>query len=381
MKIGLNGYAFGSTKDRVSQYATFCIRALVEGNPSHEFVLYVPRKITDVLPKNCTVVVLVASSAESRKNWERKVESDDAFESLDFFHSFQDSWIQSSKVPFGITFHSTLILKPKRFIWQTWLHRKRINRSVKKAKLIITVTDVLRKEISHAFSLPLDHIRVVPGAADVYFQKTPELAAIQEAQKNVSKGHDFLMYVGKVRKSSHIRDVLASFSQMLSEPRFAKLKLVITGRIPYHRDPLYLSQGDLQKIVQGLGMRGSVLFSGPLKREQLRALYKLARGIVCDTTDLGFPVVAFEAALSGTAMLLPNTQPYSEFFTGEYLRYDTKNPKSLRLALSLLADTSVSKTDQVVKAQIAAHSYSWNEAAHSLMRAVTEVVEKKSRNR
>lgn len=378
MKIGLHGFVFGSTKDRVSQYTTFCIQALIAQNPTVDFVLYVSRKQKMVFPRNCQVVVLESPTSVSRKKWEKQVMNHETFRALNFFHSFQTSDIHSKTVPCGITFHSTLILKPKKYIWQTLRERIRLQKEVKQSALIITVTDVLRKVVSHDFSIPLDKIRVVPGAADAFFQKAPDLAIVKEVQKNFSRGHDFLLYVGKVRKTGHIRAVLTAFAQIVSEPRFLKLKLIITGRTPFHRDPLYVSEPELQKVIQELGISGSVLLPGPIKREQLCALYKLSRGVVCDTADLGFPASAFEAALVQAPMLIPNTPSYGEFFQGDFLTYDTKNPKSLRLALAILADTAISKSEQTSKAQMVAHSYSWLEAASSLMRAISEVVEKNS---
>lgn len=380
MKIGFNGYSFGSTKDRISQYTTFSIQCLVESNPNTEFVLFVAQKQKTVLPKNCQVVVIPAPK-NSRKKWEKLVVEHPLFQSLDFFHSFQESRLRHDAVKTGITFHSALSFYPIRPFWRNWLQKARISREVKNSDLIITVTDILRKEISHAFSLPLDRIRVVPGAGSSYFQKPSELEAVKKVQKNISKGFEFLLYVGKVRKTSNIRKILEAFSQLVQEPRFSKLKLLITGRIPYHHDPLYFSEGEMKKMLEEFHVKSSVLLAGPVQREELRALYKTTRGVICDTTDLGFPNAAFEASLASAPMLIPQAQSYTEFFTDEYLRYDPKNPKSVRLGMNILADQAISKSEQITKAQMTAHSYSWEEAAQALMRAFTEVVEKNTKNR
>jgi glycosyltransferase involved in cell wall biosynthesis len=381
MKIGFNGYSFGSTKDRVSQYITFSIRALLEKYPEHEFFIFVVREPKIVLPKNSRFICLGKQGDESRKKWEKRVQKHETFAKLDFFHSFEQSSIASKKIPCGVTFHSSLPLKPKNSLWQTFFQRGRVARQVKNAALIVTVTDVLRKEISRAFSLPLNHIRVIPGAVDTYFQKTPELETIKKVQKNITKGFDFLLYVGKVRKTSNIRNILGAFGRIIQDPRFAKLKLVITGRVPYHKDSLFVSESEIHKMIQESGTKGNVLLPGPIQREELRALYKSSKGVICDTTDLGFPVVAFEAALASAPMLFPISQAYIEFFSGEYLTYDPTNPKSLRLGMSILADSAISKNDQTVKAEMTAHSYSWQETAYSVIQAIIEVVEKNPRNR
>ncbi len=376
MRIGLNGYVFGITKDRIGQYATFLTQSLIESYPDVQFVLYTKQKLKIVLPKNCTVEVF-SQHTETRKKWEKGIMKLPSFARLDYFHSFSVPQAESSKSKYGFTLHSGAAFRFRGFFFTVMLQKMRLMRLVKGASMIVTVTDVLRKEASRMYSLPLNSLRVIPGASNLYFQKSPETATLQKVQKEITRGFDFLLYVGKVRKKSNIVQILEAFAKMVQEPRFSKLKLIITGRIPYHKDGFFMTESEIKALLQNLKIASHVILPGPVSLENLRALYKLTRGVVCDTTDFGFPAVAFEGSLAGAAMAIPSSPEYEEFFQGEFTKYHPGNPKSLRLALSILADQVISKNEQVVKAQMTAHSYSWADAARSLMQAIQQAVEKK----
>jgi len=162
---------------------------------------------------------------------------------------------------------------------------KRVLRSVRRADLIITVTE---RGVPHLRDIQgvSSPIKVLPALVDV-------TAPVSQCQPFLPKKQVRFGYFGRLEPGKGIGALLESWSELYSED--TDIELHIYGPDPEHR---------YERRSLDLGLARSVHFHGPYRRDQLPALLRTIDAGLLTSLAEGCPMVALEYMANGLPFVM-----------------------------------------------------------------------------
>jgi glycosyltransferase involved in cell wall biosynthesis len=256
-------------------------------------------------------------------------------------------------VPWVVGLHDVIPLQfPEEYMRSGLLYRLMYG-AVRRAGLILTVSEQARRDIVAHLRVAADSVVVVPGAADPRFHPTaPDEAFL--AQLGIRR--PYVLYVGGLaerdpRKGvSELIEAFASWTAAQERPEM----LVLTGR-------LGAATSSLREEARASG--ATVVFTGFVPDAQLPALYSGATCLVTASHYEGFGLPSLEALACGTPMAGYRVGAHEEVAGPGALLVDDGNTNALMLGVQVIAD------DQDLRARLAgagqAHAarFSWRRSA------------------
>jgi glycosyltransferase involved in cell wall biosynthesis len=256
-------------------------------------------------------------------------------------------------VPWVVALHDVIPLQFQEEYMRTGLLYRLMYEAVRRADLILTVSEQARRDIVAHLRVAADSVVVVPGAADDRFYPTPP---DEDFLAQLGIRQPYVLYVGGLaerdpRKGvSELIEAFASWAAAHERPEM----LVLTGR-------LGPATGQLREQARASG--ATVVFTGFVPDAQLPALYSGATCLVTASHYEGFGLPALEALACGTPMVGYRVGAHEEIAGPGALLVDDGNTNALMLAVQVIAD------DQDLQARLAAagraHAarFSWRRSA------------------
>lgn len=202
--------------------------------------------------------------------------------------------------PYIVTIHDlTLTLFPGKKRTK-WYHRMAYNFTIKnatrKAKKIIAVSKNTKIDLIHFLKIPSKKIIVIENGVN------PNFTLLKSPKCKIKD--QFLLYTGVWRSHKNIPRLLAAFNILRNEKNL-DLKLAITGK----PDPCY---PEVKQIVQKLGLKKHVIFTGLVSEKELIHLYNAAYIYVFPSLYEGFGFPPLESMRCGTPVAASNISSIPE---------------------------------------------------------------------
>lgn len=163
--------------------------------------------------------------------------------------------------------------------------------------------DELKIYVPAARKIP-GRIDVIPHFADPVFGRRKKGAKMPKIIPGAGKR--YLLYVGNIKPHKNIRGILGAFGMVLKKD--PGLKLVIAGK----KDGFITGMKDWDVLIDRLGIRDKVLFTGNLPDSELIALYGGALGLVFPSFYEGFGFPPLEAMACGCPVVASDIPPLRE---------------------------------------------------------------------
>jgi len=217
---------------------------------------------------------------------------------------------------------------------------------------VIVNSNYMKSELQRLFGLPFEKINVIPNGVNL------------TSFNNVYRDYDFrrrfamdnekiILFMGRLVYEKGIQNLIAAMPKILD--RYHDTKLVIAGKGGM--------MDELKQEVNALGINEKVYFAGYLNSNDVKKMYKCADISVFPSTYEPFGIVAIEAMLSGTPVVVSDIGGLNEIVEHGVngMKSYAGNPNSLADSiLNLLFDHKL--CDDVVKnakAKVKAE-YNWN---------------------
>lgn len=214
------------------------------------------------------------------------------FTDFDVFHAPHYTLPWGVPIPKVVTVHDLIhISHPERFFYP-WIARPLIRSAVRRAELVVTVSEATRKAVLHLTGAPAEKVVCVPNAVPVFLAtKTPSLPlSPSQRGEEVQLQAEFLLAILSNRKPHKgCGDLLAAYARYraaCATNGAAPLRLVVAG------------YGTL-----GLLPQPGVEVLGAVSPERLRALYEEATALVVPSLLEGFCLPVLEAQACGTPVV------------------------------------------------------------------------------
>lgn len=353
MRIAISTLPLSSEhKDRgIGTYTSELIEALKTHASGHQFSFFT--KVTEI-PKNADVV------------------------HYPFFDPFFLTLPVFRDKPTVVTVHDLIpVLFPEHFPrgirgevkWQVQ------RRNVSNVSHIITDSENSKKDIMRLIGFDPDRVTVVPLAPPVSMTPTRDPHKLAATMERYDLPHFFVMYVGDVNWNKNILGLLSAWHRVAVRRALSSdAKLVLVGKAIAN---MGLAEAqEIDAYIKKLRIEDSVMRTGYVSDDDLRALYTLARACVFPSLYEGFGLPVLEAMAAGGIVVSSDVSSLSEV-VGPAFIVDPNDPKDIAQGIIRACALPVQKREEMVDKGVAwSKNFTWAKVARQTI-AVYEKLGKK----
>lgn len=223
---------------------------------------------------------------------------------------------------------------------------------LKKARLIVTVSESTKKDIIHFFDYPPEKIKVLHNGYDnhVFFYEKHRKPLIKETY-GVS---GYLLAIGPTYPHKNFELLIQAYAALTEDYRSQHPLVIAGGKEPY--------LSSLKKLVN-TNCISNVFFIGYVPLQLLPALYAEAFLFIFPSLHEGFGIPLLEAMASGCPVIASNTSSVPEICEEAVLYFDPLQKESLTTAIILLSNDAGTRTRLVEKGLLQVKKFSWKKTA------------------
>lgn len=350
-------------------YEIFSRLIITQGE--HEFIFIYDRPLTEPVFAGKNVKEVVAGPQARHpilwKWWYDitipriiKKHKADVFVSCDGFCSLQ------TQLPQCLVIHDLAYLHfptpiPKAHL----LYMKRfVPKFIQKARVLATVSDFSRNEISAASGISRDKIEIIPnGVRKVFKPLTSEERMI--VKNKYTSGKEYFLYTGAIHPRKNLVNLLKAFS-LFKKRQQTGMKLVIAGRV-WKNDPF-------PARLKTYRYRDDVVVTGYLPDEELASLTASAYAMVYPSLYEGFGVPVAEAMKSGVPVITSLETAMVETAGDAALLADPASPNQIAEMMMLLYKDENLRNTLIRKGFEHCNQFNWEESATKMWACINKAI-------
>jgi glycosyltransferase involved in cell wall biosynthesis len=253
----------------------------------------------------------------------------------DLFHGTNYALPRSRQARLVVTIHDlSLVRHPHLGTAALSGFVRRMTRSVIEATRVIAVSDATRRDLVDLLAVSPDTIRVVHNGYDPRFQPLPASAARHRVRERYNLVDPYILHVGTLEPRKNLDMLIRAYAHLRREPHIAH-GLVLVGDRGWKYEPIF-------RLVEQLGLRDAIRFTGAVPADDLPALYNAADLFVYPSLYEGFGLPPLEAMACGTPVVTSNVSSLPEVVGDAALLLDPHDEGGLVEAMARgLADVEL----------------------------------------
>lgn len=236
--------------------------------------------------------------------------------------------------------------------WFRYYARTVLPRAARAADAVITLSHASKADIVEGLRIPAERVSVIPpGVHPSFTPPSPGSAHAAEVRRRYGLGGDFVLDVGSVEPRKNLPRLIAAIERLRGQPATADIMLVHAG-----------PEGWLSN---GVTAAPGVHFLGHVPREDLAALYGLAR--VCAYPSLweGFGLPVAEAMACGCPVVTSNVSSLPEVAEGAAVLVDPGSVEAIAAGIARLWTDEPLRADLARRGRERARNFTWERTAHA----------------
>lgn len=245
--------------------------------------------------------------------------------------------------------------------------KKGLTASMKRADIIVTVSEFSKKEIIKYFPQHEKKIRVIYNGVDLEkFKPCEDSARIDEVKKQLGIQGDYFLYLGNIEPRKNLERLITAYDIFCKREKNAPL-LVLAGGKGWLYDSIF-------QRVKDLGISDKVMFTKYIPSENLNPLMCGSLAFVFPSLYEGFGMPPLEAMACGVPVLVSDVASLPEV-TGDYAVYcDPLSEKSIADGLYTLYSNSELRADLSKRGLQRAKEFTWDKSAEALYNVYKELM-------
>lgn len=242
--------------------------------------------------------------------------------------------------------------------------RMMIRRAVTKADRVLTVSEATRADLVELVGADPSRIDVIPDGCDPYFLEPVDNLELQEVAEKHGLERPFLLNVNNIKPHKNLKRLLGAFGQLRGD--YDDLELVIAGgTLDQHPE--------LVAACSSYGIADRVRSVGFLPKQELRALYHLARIFVFPSLYEGFGLPPLEAMACGTAVVASRSSGIPEVVGRSGLLFNPYRIDSIAEAIRTLLENSSFRNALGAQGRLRALEFDWDDSARRVLEVYHDV--------
>jgi glycosyltransferase involved in cell wall biosynthesis len=226
-----------------------------------------------------------------------------------------------------VTLHDLAFLRFPELLTRTrWLYQRTFSvASLRRATLIIAVSESTRRDAMELLSLPAERIYTVYPSIDARFAPPSDEVAIQEFRARHGLNGGFILYLGTLEPRKNIDRLIEAYGR-LKRHQGIQEKLVLAGGKGWLYESIFAR-------VRALGLESEVLFPGFIADDEQILWYHAATAFAYPSLYEGFGLPVAEALACGLPVITSNVSSLPEAGAGVALTVDPQDVDALATAL------------------------------------------------
>lgn len=220
---------------------------------------------------------------------------------------------------------------------------------------VIVNSNYMKRELQYQFGLPFEKINVVPNGINVNMFSGVERD--YDFRRQYAADHEkIILFMGRLVYEKGVQHLVSAMPKILAGYHDAKLVIAGKGGMT----------DELKAQVNAMGISNKVYFTGYMDAKQVCKMYKCADVSVFPSTYEPFGIVALEAMLSGTPVVVSDIGGLNEIVNhGENgMKSYAGNPNSIADSiLALLYDPQLSANVVKNAKNMVKNEYNWAKIA------------------
>ena len=364
MRIAIDAHSVGTGLGGNESYATNLIEALAAVDDVNQYTLYVTRaeaverfqnrwpnfSVRSTLPHTPLIRIPLTLSAELRRN------------PVDVLH-VQFTSPPFSPCPVVVSIHDLSFEHlPQTFKWRSRKQlRITVRRSAREAARVIALSEFVRRDIIDSYSVPADHVSVIPLAAPDHFGPVKDEDELQRVRQTYGIKDDYILSVGSIQPRKNLSRLVAAYSRLRKAKPEVKLpKLVLVGKCAWLYD-------ETLRTIKELEVSDSVILTGYVPEADLPALYSGATCFVYPSYFEGFGLPPLEAMQCGAPVIVGNKTSLPEVVGEAALLVDPFDIDALAAAIGSVVNDSQLRTELANKGLQRAKLFNWRTTARQTL--------------
>lgn len=194
--------------------------------------------------------------------------------------------------------------------------RLKVGLALRQARLVLTVSDFARQEITEVLHVRPERMRVALEAPAPAFRPVDDPAAIRDAARRAGlpDGARWFIYVGGFNPHKYVDVLVRAHAEAVRQAQGNPPHLVLVGAIS--GDAFHGAQGVIRQAIAEAGTGHLVHWAGFVPDEELRFLHAGALALVLASANEGFGLPAVEAAACGTPVIATTASPLPQLLEG-----------------------------------------------------------------
>jgi len=354
---------------------TYELVSRLQLNQDLDLLLFTGGKFTHTLPSLTEDALTIGQPASGIKNWlySRLRKRDLA---IDVFHALNayraqlklkshknavyhgpNFYLPKFEGPSVATFHDLSILTlpqyhpPERVRFMS----REFKLSLKRASMLLTISEFTKNEITRVLGYPADKIRVIPLACSSTFYPRGPLETDQVLKKLGLVYEGYTLFTGTVEPRKNIDTLLDAYSALPFAIR-SRWPLVIAGYSGWLSEKIHAR-------IEAAERAGWARYLGFVANEDLPHLYAGARLFAFPSHFEGFGLPVLEAMASGVPVVCSNSSSLPEVSGDAALTCEPDDTALLQQLIARGLQDDAWRADAISKGLHQAAGFSWEKCA------------------
>jgi glycosyltransferase involved in cell wall biosynthesis len=222
---------------------------------------------------------------------------------------------------------------------------------LKRAALILTDSEFVKRELTEVFGVKPERIRpVLLGAENLFHPQSAEQTRTVLNAHGLTHGQ-YILAVGTLEPRKNLSVALRAFMQLPPQLR-KRFPLVLAGMKGWHTS-------ELEQEIASLATSGEVRLLGYLPREDLATVIAGATTLVYPSIYEGFGLPPLEAMACGVPVITSNVSSIPEVVGDTGLMLDPQDENGFAEAMQLIVTGPELRADMATKALARSREFSW----------------------
>jgi glycosyltransferase involved in cell wall biosynthesis len=244
-----------------------------------------------------------------------------------------------------------------------WRLQNLVRRGLKRARLVLCISESVRASVAEAFRLPEERLAVVYHGVDPRFGPRPLDLVRRELAQRYGLHEPYTLFVGRLTARKNPVRMLEAFHRFRQEAK-CPVKLVLAG------NRSWTAEG-FDEAMTRLGLQDSVIELGHVPDEDLPWLYCGALMLVFPSLWEGFGLPVIEAMASGTPVITSNVSSLPEVAGDAAVLVDPYSTDAIGDAMTRVFQDPGLRETLRARGLERARRFVWGETARQTLAAYT----------
>ncbi|MBI2870857.1 MAG: glycosyltransferase family 4 protein [Candidatus Omnitrophica bacterium] len=310
----------------IGRYTHDLVHTLLKIDEKNRYLWHVPIRLFDRRRKFPRPV---SGQVTLKRDW-RGLGVERMFQDVDIYHAPSPEEVNCRRAKVVVTVHDLIfkvlpVVHTDDAIQES---EKKLSSSLERADRVICVSDTTRADLLKYYPVPPQKVERVYNGIDegiFYRMGTADLDRARHTLEKRGIKDPYLLFVSTIEPRKNLKTLLKALALLKERGRFSG-QLVVCGMRGWMTE-------DTEDVVEKLGLKACVIFTGHMAGADLRQFYNLARALIYPSFYEGFGLPIVEAFACGTPVITSHNSSCKEIAGPAALTVDPLDEDELAQAI------------------------------------------------